>query len=176
MDRRAKGRLKLSCIIAVFIIPLGLAWHFYDSRILHESDKVNHGRLIQPPWKIQDYTKEGWPNIWSFIYVPKGDCQTQCKHALTTMRQVRLVLGKDQNRVRNMVLVTGKPEKILSDLLKDEFKNTKQLSIAPNNPFLADHIYVVDPLGNVILDYSGNIQPKAVLKDMQRLLKVSRVG
>jgi hypothetical protein len=38
------------------------------------------------------------------------------------------------------------------------------------------HIYVVDPLGNLILRFPEDADPKRMIKDMSRLLKYSRVG
>ncbi|MDP3715723.1 MAG: cytochrome C oxidase subunit I, partial [Burkholderiales bacterium] len=39
-----------------------------------------------------------------------------------------------------------------------------------------DHIYLVDPLGNVVLRYPRDADPTRIKKDLQRLLRVSRIG
>jgi hypothetical protein len=38
------------------------------------------------------------------------------------------------------------------------------------------HIYVVDPLGNLMMRYPEDPDPGRVIKDLERLLKLSRIG
>jgi hypothetical protein len=40
----------------------------------------------------------------------------------------------------------------------------------------SDHIYIVDPLGNLMLRFPKDPEPGRMLKDLARLLKVSRIG
>jgi len=40
----------------------------------------------------------------------------------------------------------------------------------------ADHIYVIDPLGNLVLRYARDADPAGIIKDLARLLKISRIG
>jgi len=46
----------------------------------------------------------------------------------------------------------------------------------PAAPALADHIYVVDPLGNLVLRYARDADPGRVIKDLARLLRISGIG
>jgi hypothetical protein len=46
----------------------------------------------------------------------------------------------------------------------------------PVKSALADHIYVVDPLGNLVLRYPRDADPFRIIKDLARLLKTSRIG
>jgi hypothetical protein len=41
---------------------------------------------------------------------------------------------------------------------------------------LAAGIYIVDPLGNLVLHYPVDASGKSVLTDLKRLLKVSQIG
>ena len=40
----------------------------------------------------------------------------------------------------------------------------------------ADHLYIVDPLGNLVLRYPRDADPGRIIKDITRLLKTSRIG
>lgn len=40
----------------------------------------------------------------------------------------------------------------------------------------ADHIYLVDPLGNLMLRFPADPDPRRMMKDLARLLRASRVG
>ena len=50
------------------------------------------------------------------------------------------------------------------------------LAKLPAGASVRDHIYLVDPLGNVMLRYPRDPDPSRVKKDLTRLLKVSRIG
>ena len=40
----------------------------------------------------------------------------------------------------------------------------------------ADSVWLVDPLGNMILRYPPGYEPRGLLKDIKRLLKLSKIG
>jgi len=40
----------------------------------------------------------------------------------------------------------------------------------------SDHLYVVDPLGNLMMRYPREPDPSRMLKDLQRLLRVAGFG
>jgi hypothetical protein len=50
------------------------------------------------------------------------------------------------------------------------------LEALPYEGARTDHIYVVDPLGNLVLRYPRDADPSRIRKDIERLLKVSRIG
>ena len=41
---------------------------------------------------------------------------------------------------------------------------------------LSDHIYLVDPLGNLMMRFPADPNPSRMKKDLIRLLKASRIG
>jgi hypothetical protein len=95
---------------------------------------------------------------------------------------VRLTQGKDMQRVERLWLVTdGAP--VAPDLAK-EYEGTVVaragaggLAAAfPADGRSADHLYLVDPLGNLVLRYPRDADPSRMKKDLTRLLKVSRTG
>ena len=98
------------------------------------------------------------------------------------MRQVRLAQGKEMGRVERAFLITDKapltPKKLApydgTRLLRAGGKGV--LENFPAAGPRAAHIYLVDPLGNVILRYPRDPDPRRMIKDLQRLLKVSRIG
>ena len=57
--------------------------------------------------------------------------------------------------------------------------NAQDSAVLKSFPFRdaqRDHIYLVDPLGNVVLRYPKDADPSRMKKDLERLLKVSRIG
>ena len=81
-----------------------------------------------------------------------------------------------------MWLVTGQGQP--AQRLRAEFDGTWMVR-ASGSPVLGalpfagaqtDHIYLVDPLGNLVLRYPRDADPSRIRKDIERLLKVSRIG
>ena len=41
---------------------------------------------------------------------------------------------------------------------------------------IEDGLYIIDPFGNYMMRYAPDAEPKKVLRDLERLLKVSKFG
>ena len=41
---------------------------------------------------------------------------------------------------------------------------------------IADHLYVIDPLGNLMMRFPKDADPNKIKKDLIKLLKASRIG
>jgi len=119
---------------------------------------------------------------WVLVTLDAGACDEYCRKKLWVMRQVRLTQGKDMQRVERLWLVTdGAP--VAPDLAK-EYEGTVVaragaggLAAAfPADGRSADHIYLVDPLGNLVLRYPDDPDIKGLARDLTRLLKASSIG
>ena len=109
-------------------------------------------------------------------------CDADCERKHYFMRQVRKSQGKDQYRVERLWLLTDAAAPS-SDLLEaisgTRIERAASRSLAgqfPGQGALTDHIYVVDPLGNLMMRFPRDPDPRQVIKDLQRLLKTSRIG
>jgi len=66
-------------------------------------------------------------------------------------------------------VITG-PGKSLANL-------DKQFTLSFGSPRSGlNRIYIVDPLGNLMMSYPADADPSKMRKDLSRLLKVSHVG
>jgi glutathione peroxidase-family protein len=98
------------------------------------------------------------------------------------MRQVRLMQKNEIERIERVWLIDD--DKIPETSLKEDFKGTLLIN-AQGNELLKkipakisqrDHIYLIDPLGNLMMRFPKNIDPSKMAKDIKRLLKVSQIG
>lgn len=98
------------------------------------------------------------------------------------MRQVRTAQGKEMDRIERVWLLTdaGMPS---AELLREyegtyvaRLNDPKLAAALPADADRAAHIYLVDPLGNVMLRYPENPDPRKMIRDFERLLKYSRIG
>ena len=97
------------------------------------------------------------------------------------MRQARLALGKDAHRVARWWLPTDRPHPRTVAGVLDAYPGlrvglvgSESVLAARSAPPVA--IQVVDPAGFLILRYSGEPVAADVLKDLKRLLKISKQG
>lgn len=112
--------------------------------------------------------------VWRIVVQPDSNCSIHCEELLYGLNQTYIALGKLQKRVEatvlNETLDLSKYPKLVASGFAD-------------NALTAQYLYLVDPFGKVILQYPVNTDrkqtittSKAVLSDIKKLLKYSRVG
>ena len=119
---------------------------------------------------------------WVLLMVDSGHCDEFCRRKLFGLRQLRLTQGKDKERIERAWLIAD--DVAPAAAVVGDFPGTWLIRAAgsellgqlPAARALADHIYVVDPLGNLVLRYPRDADPGGIIKDLARLLKTSRIG
>jgi hypothetical protein len=179
--RSGLGRLNLIAIAAIAALPLGGSYLLYF--LWTPTAFVNYGELVGPiPLaEMQASTAPELKGKWVFLMVDSGRCDDYCERKLYAMRQVRLTQGKDMERIERAWLLDDGTAPAASTL--DEYKGTRLLAMNPallrKLPAIGsvrDHIYLVDPLGNVMMRYPRDADPNRMKKDLARLLRASRIG
>jgi hypothetical protein len=135
----------------------------------------NYGELL-PPRPVSAPGLEPLRGKWVFVMFDAAACDPYCEEKLYFMRQVRRAQGKDMDRVERLWVLTdrGKPRaELLAAIEGTSFGNFSPDGFPGNAP---DHIYLVDPLGNLMMRYPRDPDPTKMIKDLQRLLKYSRAG
>lgn len=119
---------------------------------------------------------------WVLLIVDSGNCDEFCRRKLFNLRQLRLTQGKDIERIERAWLLND--DVVPRPATVREYQGT-WLIRAAGSPLLrelpaprtpADHIYIVDPFGNLVLRYPRDADPRGIIKDLSRLLKTSRIG
>jgi cytochrome oxidase Cu insertion factor (SCO1/SenC/PrrC family) len=196
-----RGRRQFLLLAALFFVPLALAfWLYYGPGDWRPGAAgTNKGDLIDParPLPQADLPIAGGSPVrgefmrgkWSLLYVGDGQCDERCRKALYLTRQTRIALNKDADRVERVFLATG-------DCCDNEFLENEHpdlvvaIAASPQAAALlaefptyddgpvesAGRIYVVDPLGNLLLSYSATAPDKALLTDLKKLLRLSHIG
>ena len=191
-QQRNRSRAILIFLFILFFLPMMGAWILYKSGVNIFTGRVNHGQLINPPLTLTDISLKN--NIthdkWAMIYVAPQQCEKICLDNLYKMRQIRLELNADEQRMQR-VLITAQGQSInnLHSLLAHQYFGTIALQIPQNeiNKLLAiipqknlamrqGGLYLADPLGNVMMVYAADANPSGIYKDLQRLLRVSQIG
>jgi hypothetical protein len=191
MKTRRRRYLPLYLLIAITALPIVAAYVVYY--VAPPSGRTNYGTLIEPqrPTPVVPMTKIDGTAFdlrelrgnWVFVMVDSGDCDQRCEGKLLMMRQQRTMTGKDRDQIERVWLI---PDQVpLSIMLMREFEGTHfiRTPLQPLRDFLAlpdgadaklqDHIWVIDPRGNLMLRWPKNAEPKGVKRDVAQLLKVA---
>ncbi len=107
---QASSRALLLIIAAVFFGPLLFAgWLYYKGELIQPIGRINNGALLEPVINLTDVLPESPlyeynPGYWLLTYQNRGNCDASCRQGLYTTRQMRLMLGKEMDRVRRIFL------------------------------------------------------------------------
>lgn len=150
--------------------------------------QVNHGRLLDPPLRIEGPLREltarrdvdgtDAPGTWLVVHVGGASCDAVCEQALMSLRQARLALGKDASRVERWWMMTREADARTLKRISDAHPGLKMMPLNQPWPLAGGRapLQVVDPAGYVILSYDRADAASDLLKDLKRLLKISKQG
>jgi len=193
MSAPRAGRMKLLLIAALFFAPVvaAITLFFYLPQYIPE-DRVNYGTLISParpvpPLGLVDATGAGAPTAllgkWNLVYLAGAACDDSCNARLLLTRQVRLALAQNRGRVQRVYLA---PDVVTAARAKAELtaEHPDLVFVAGTSPVARDFfqptdphaLYLLDPLGNWLMVYTGAVEHKGLHRDVKKLLRVSRVG
>lgn len=189
-DPVKRGRVQLLLLIAVFLLPLlgsGLAYWLG----LSTGQTSNYGELVEarPVPQSALSTTEGrtlrlnaLQGKWVLLQFDAPACDARCERKLYVMRQVRKALGRDQSRVERVWVLSGEgglPSRLLDAIEGTHVLRAKDTTFAaafPARTDLRDHVFLIDPRGNLMLRFPPDPDPARMIKDLQRLLRYSAVG
>lgn len=192
-DAVRRGRLKMFAILAVCASPVIASYTMYY--VVKPEGRTNYGELVEPQRPVGELggrTGDGQPfalsalrGKWIFVTPQSGVCDDDCIARLYAMRQVRTATGKEMDRIERVVLLTGGAT--LPPPLAAEHPGLIPVqadaaavarALAPDAPAgtEAGHVYVVDPLGNLMMRFPRQANPSKMKKDIDKLLRASRVG
>jgi hypothetical protein len=191
--QQSKGRWKLFAVLAVCAAPMIASYLAYY--VIKPQGRTNYGTLLDPRAypipALGSTTLDGKPisldsykGKWIMLQVNDADCGDACKKKLYDMRQLRLAQGKDRDRVERVWLITD--DKPLETLVIREYDGTRLIRAKPDlvrawlpvepGTTVADHIYMIDPLGNLMMRFPKDADANKIKKDLSKLLKASRIG
>lgn len=187
--RQGRGRVQLMLIAAVFLGPLALAaWLYFSGQGLAPEGRTNNGVLLQPIVNLAEAAPDSplhaiGDGYWVLLYANEGVCDEACEFSLYTLRQSRLMLGKEMERLVRVFLHGDTPPDTV--LLAEEHEGLETLQDSGLRDLLdnktprevtAGGYYLVDPLGNLVMYFRPDIDPSAMVDDIKHLLELSRIG
>ena len=180
-------------VVLSFVAPVVLAYvmfFFIDVKSFN-----NHGELLNPILHIKDFKlrntdQELIPEKeltykWRLVSFVGSSCDKACADQLHDTRQVYRSLGKNRHRVMQMLVHLEEADPAFSKLIQDEHAEVIRVHgtadeiaavIGSVADFNQNQVYVMDPMGNVMMRFTADQPNKDFLYDLRKLLKASQIG
>lgn len=172
-------------IAAVFGIPIiaGFLMYLNIERFGFDSASANYGRLIEPIQTVDNFlyfdplTAKDADDArkWIYLAIAGDTCDQLCLDRIQTIKKIRLFTNQKMRRVRSTILTPAPIDGFSSDgyfsVVVDEDGSKRK----PFQTYDQNSIYLMDPLGNIIIEYK-EFNLNRMLDDINRLLKYSRIG
>ncbi len=194
LDQQRRGRLMLLSMLIFFITPIIAVIAMYKLDWRPKGESI--GELITPA-KLLSINKafltngdpsaapDVWKEKWNMVYVATN-CETKCQDKLHTMRQLHVSLYKEIPRMQRVLITTSSDVSELKQRYPDMLILNQPIAeiIALSNQFDvnnepssgSDRIYLVDPLGHLMMSYAPRTDPALIRKDITRLMRYSWAG
>ena len=177
----------------IIVITVSTVWYYSG---YGPEEKVNYGRLLSDPIDVgtldleldyQNLNVDSMERKWMLVHFINDACLESCADLIYVARQVNVLLARQQTRVKRYIAapieVKPKLENFFTtyqDLnfieVKDQSTTIQEFKKNGIDPFAQPNMFVIDPIGNIILHYSGEVDGKKLLADLKKLLGASKIG
>ncbi|MBB5441675.1 MULTISPECIES: cytochrome C oxidase subunit I [unclassified Paraburkholderia] len=189
-----RGRWVLLLLAVICAAPIAISYFMYYV-VKPTGGSTNYGALIEPQRPIPDSLMvtgaDGKPlklaslhGRWLMISADNSACDKACVTKLYFMRQIRAAQGPERERVMEVWLRTDADK--VADVIQTAYPNTDMLIADPAQVAawlpadtatrITDHIYLVDPSGNLMMRFPKDANPSKIKGDLTKLLKWSTIG
>ena len=184
MSIKKTNRFTMYAVFCVTAVPVMVAMVMYFNLWGVPDGRTNFGQLLLPPNQLEqtqlvDQEQKPWSQEeadkrWLVIYLTPQECDKSCQEATHLLRQINVALGKEAHRVTRFLV---KQKGLYNEPLQQQYPALIQLTSQAVDFFeKGEGIYLVDPLGNIMMFYPQDFVGKQLLKDLKKSLKNSNIG
>jgi hypothetical protein len=196
-EQQTKNRRTILLLFSMTIIPFCIAWYM-SSNVSWVGNGTNQGQLITPimTTKITEFVgydefstlnMDELKGHWVLVNVlPNGNCSELCLESINKTKQLRLMMSKDISRIRRVALVLSEvDESVAKAWWKDDVRLLRSKPAASlvqklkkirNTDIPEGMLFLMDPFGNLMMQYEPGFDPYKVKKDLGKLLRISQIG
>ena len=191
--RTANGRLKMLLVLLVCAAPVVASYLTYF--VIRPEGRTNYSELMAPappmPADLPLTDLQGVPvraealkGQWLLVVVSGAACDATCERHLWLQRQLRETLGREKDRLDKVWLINDAavPRAQTLDAILTNTQATV-LRVPPaalaawlqpaKGQAIADHMYIIDPLGNWMMRVPPGADPARLKRDVEKLLRAS---
>ena len=183
-------------VVIAFVAPVVAAYALFFLGITPPAFS-NKGELLNPIIDVESFAltddsnktlgrDEITKHKWHMVYFAGASCDDACNQILYNMRQINIAVGKNANRLRRLLVHLEKPGEEFQSLIAEEYPDAEHAhadaaTIAAalqevGAEFRSNEVYIMDPLGNIMLRFTQDQPYKDLLHDLNKLFKVSQIG
>ena len=192
-----RQRLVIVLLVIIFLAPALGSWIIFNfTTIGRQEPGASHGILVIPPRPLPDLSlfDQNNPSVpqrlygkWNIVFLIGVDCDQLCEEKLYAMRQIRLAMGNESQRLQRVLVVfdgvapglsPAQTQAYPGQLLVHATAAVKQVFAlaATESPLGLRRIYLIDPRGYLMMSYPEGTNPSGIIKDLERLLRYSSIG
>ena len=200
-----RSRVIFILLVLLFIAPIAIPWLALKNEtlyeLLHPKSTKSFGDLISPARPLADihfvqldgadYPIDNMHQKWSYIYISDTGCDQDCIDSLAKVRDARYAQSGDALRVNYYLILTNySQQNDLAGLIKEHPRMTvlilddekaaqflEQFRIDGEPAVIgAGRVYLVDPIGNLMMSYPRGFHRDGLLKDLKKILHYSQIG
>ena len=194
--RKVGPRLMLAGLFSMFFVPVLLAlWlNVYRPDWL-PFGTVNRGELIEPTRQLDARAleffdpgaigAEAFREKWTLLYVTGRACDSTCRKVLDMSSRARRALGDDMARLQRLLVLSNAPRAAFAQLAREHpdlrlasapARWLERLASGEIASAALHHLYLIDPQGYLLMRYPAQTDIRGLVKDLERLLRISKIG
>ena len=183
-------------VVISFVAPVVAAYALFFLGVTPPAYS-NRGELLDPIIDVKSFALSDdsnnaldWMAItehkWHMIYFAGSSCDDACNQTLYNMRQINIAAGKNANRLQRLLVHLEAPGEEFQALIAKEYPQARHVNASAETitaalqdvgpQFRTNEIYIMDPLGNIMLRFTQEQSYKDILHDLNKLFKVSQIG
>lgn len=196
-NQKNKNHILILVIFGMSVIPFLIAWGLKENPQLLNG-QTNKGQLITPPLTTERGDLSGFDRFssdnmselsghWLLVnIIPNSGCNEACIEAIHKTKQLRLMLNKELTRTRRVALVLKNIAPEIADkwwqddptLLRIKASDglIKKMTEIKQGTIPEGMLLLMDPLGNLMMQYEPGFDPYDVKSDLMHLLRISQIG
>jgi hypothetical protein len=173
-------------IWVVFAAPLALALLVHGRPEWQPAGRLEHGELLTPARVLDPsglLNSAGEPladtllrGRWTLLYPSGTGCPEECLRLMDTLKRVCRAQSRGPGPVHRVLVARALPEDEARALQRVDPGLQVALASGSWGGPPAGQVYLVDPLGNLVLRYPPGFAPQGLAKDLARLLRLSGAG
>ncbi len=191
-QRTKNGRWKMLMVLLLCASPVIASYFAYY--VIRPEGRRNFGELINPQRIVPNLNAtsldgksvnlQTLTGQWLLVSVSGGACDALCQKHLYFQRQLRESLGKEKDRLDWVWLVSDAAP--IASAILPAMKDATVLRMpaeqittwmqAAQGQQLADHLYLIDPMGNWMMRFPPGLDAAAAKKaksDIDRVMRAS---
>nr|WP_245937014.1 cytochrome C oxidase subunit I [Undibacterium pigrum] len=176
-----------------------MIFSYFTYYVIKPSGRTNYGTILDPrnyPMpKLAGHLLGAAPNDpaigleayqgkWLMVQIDSGACAEVCQKRMYDIRQLRTAQGKEMDRIERVWLITD--DAPIDTMLIRQHDGARMLKVDPaalkawlpteSDTQISDHIYLIDPRGNLMMRYQKDADANKIKKDLSKLLRASAIG